>query len=288
MTRGLTQLRQHIRLQKNDWVQQYFQWRIESASEPYHLRGRVRPYRVLFILSHMRSGSSLLTHIVNANPAVIGYGETHVEYASTEDFNTLLQKVYWQTQDFSGLGDLKNLRMDHAYVMDKVLHDKKFISEDFLHHDQVYALFLLREPARSLNSILDLKPHWNEQDALDYYCGRLRTLARYAQLIDTPQRMMVVTYEQMLDQTAAALTTLQGFLQTPVPFSEEYQVLKTTGMKGVGDPKGNIKAGKIVRSQRPLTRQFNADLLQWAERTYGEVSAELVERCTSVGEVVKW
>ncbi len=280
----LTQLRQRIRLQKNDWVQQYFQWRIESAAEPYHLRGRQQPYRVLFILSHMRSGSSLLTHIVNANPAVIGYGETHVEYTSTDDFNTLLKKVYWQTQDFRGLGDLQNLRMNHAYVMDKVLHDKKFIHEDFLQHEQVYALFLLREPARSLDSILDLKPHWNEQDALDYYCGRLRTLARYAQDINTARRMMVVTYEQMLNQTGKALTTLQDFLQTPVPFSEEYQVLKTTGMKGIGDSKGNIKAGKIVRSQRQLTREFNPDLLQWAQKTYDDVAAELFERCTHVDE----
>lgn len=282
MTSGLAKLRQQIRLQKNDWVQQYFQWRIESATAPYHLRGRAKPYRILFILSHMRSGSSLLTHIINANPAVIGYGETHVEYASTHDFNTLLKKVYWQTQDFRGPGDLKNLRMDHAYVMDKVLHDKKFVSEDFLHHDQVYALFLLREPARSLNSILDLKPHWNEQDALDYYCGRLKTLARYAELIGTPARMMVVTYEQMLEKTPDALATLQQFLQTPVPFSEEYRVLKTTGMKGVGDPKGNIKAGKIVRSQRPLSRKFNPDLLQQAQDTYQSVSDQLFQRCRSI------
>ncbi|MEO1592817.1 MAG: sulfotransferase family protein, partial [Cyanobacteria bacterium J06632_22] len=120
---------------------------------------------------------------------------------------------------------------------------------------------------------------WNDQEALDYYCGRLRTLARYAELIETPARMMVVTYAQMLNQTAAALTTLQNFLQTPVTFSEEYQVLKTTGIKGIGDSKGNIKAGKIVRAQRPLTREFNADLLQEAQATYDQVSATLFQRC---------
>ncbi|MEO1404179.1 MAG: sulfotransferase family protein, partial [Cyanobacteria bacterium J06635_1] len=232
MASRLIQLRQQVRVSKNDWIQRYFQWRIEATSGPYRVALRPSPYRFLLVLSHMRSGSSLLTHLLTANPDVIGYGETHIEYAGAADFKQLLQKVYWQAQEFRTVRDIQNLRMHQRYAMDKVLHDKKFLSCDFLTDDQVYGIFLLREPSRSLASIADLKPHWSEAETLSYYTGRLATLVEYAQLIDNPARTLVVTYEQLLDQTAEALATLQQFLRTPTPFSEEYQVMKTTGMKG--------------------------------------------------------
>ncbi|MEM8805313.1 MAG: sulfotransferase family protein [Cyanobacteria bacterium P01_G01_bin.38] len=280
MASRLTQLRQQVRVSKNDWIQRYFKWRIESASAPYRVALRPKPYRFLLVLSHMRSGSSLLTHLLSANPDVIGYGETHIEYAGAADFKQLLQRVYWQAQEFRSLGDIQNLRMNHLYAMDKVLHDKKFLSRDFLADEQVYGLFLLREPSRSLASIADLKPHWSEADTLSYYTGRLATLVEYARLIDNPARTLVVTYEQLLNQTAEALTTLQQFLQTPTSFSEEYQVMKTTGMKGVGDSKGKIKAGKIVRSQRQLQLNVSSNTLTTAKAAYQSASEQLMKICT--------
>ena len=37
-------------------------------------------YELLFVLGHMRSKSSLLVHLLNSNPEVLGYGETHIGY----------------------------------------------------------------------------------------------------------------------------------------------------------------------------------------------------------------
>ena len=264
-------------------MQTYFGYRIEAANQPYGVAFRAKPYRFLLLLSHMRSGSSLLTHLLTTNPDVIGYGETHTNYTDASDFKTLLKKVYWQTQDFRTLGDMQNLRMDHQYVMDKVLHNKKFLDHDFLQSEQVYAIFLLREPARSLASIADLKPHWNQQDTIEYYSQRLAMLVEYARLINNQQRMLVVSYEQLLENTPQVLTTLQDFLQTQAPFTEEYRVLKTTGMKGVGDSKGNIKAGKIVRSQRQLTQSFSAELVEQAKQVHSDCQTALVELCQSDG-----
>ena len=283
MGAALGQWRQRIREYKNDLVQTYFGYRIEAANQPYGVAFRATPYRFLLLLSHMRSGSSLLTHLLTTNPEVIGYGETHTNYTDASDFKTLLKKVYWQTQDFRTLGDMQNLRMDHQYVMDKVLHNKKFLDHDFLQSEQVYAIFLLREPARSLASIADLKPHWNQQDTIEYYSQRLAMLVEYARLINNQQRMLVVSYEQLLENTPQVLTTLQDFLQTQAPFTEEYRVLKTTGMKGVGDSKGNIKAGKIVRSQRQLTQAFSAELVEQAKQVHSDCQTALVELCQSVG-----
>ncbi|MEL6232250.1 MAG: sulfotransferase family protein [Cyanobacteria bacterium J06627_3] len=282
MGAALGQWRQRIREYKNDLVQTYFDYRIEAASQPYGVAFRGKPYRFLLLLSHMRSGSSLLTHLLTTNPEVIGYGETHTNYADANDFKTLLKKVYWQAQDFRTLADMQNLRMNHQYVMDKVLHNKKFLDHDFLQSEQVYAIFLLREPARSLASIADLKPHWNQQDTIEYYSQRLAMLVEYARLINNRQRMLVVSYEQLLENTPQVLMTLQNFLHTQTPFTEEYRVLKTTGMKGVGDSKGNIKAGKIVRSQRQLTQSFPAELVEQAKQAHGDCRAALMELCQSV------
>lgn len=279
MAATLRQWRQQIREYKNDWVQTYFNYRIEATNQPYKVAFRPKPYRFLLLLSHMRSGSSLLTHLLTTNPEVIGYGETHTNYTDAEDFKTLLKKVYWQAQDFRTLRDVQNLRMSHQYVMDKVLHNKKFLNHDFLQSEQVYAIFLLREPERSLASIADLKPHWNQQDTIEYYTERMATLVDYARLINNPQRTLVVTYEQILDDTTKVLATLQQFLQTQTPFRENYKVLKTTGMRGVGDPKGNIKAGKIVRSQRQLNQSFSPDLIAQAKQVHSDCQTALMQLC---------
>ncbi|MEM9977073.1 MAG: sulfotransferase family protein [Cyanobacteria bacterium P01_D01_bin.2] len=229
----------------------------------------------------MRSGSSLLTHLLTTNPEVIGYGEIHTDYASAQDFKKLLKMVYWQGQDFYRLSDLRNLRMNHRYVLNKVLHNKKFLNHDFLQSEQIYAIFLLREPERSLASIADLKPHWNQQDSIEYYCERMAMLVEYAQLINNPQRTLVLTYEQMLDHTPQMLATLQQFLQTQTPFEEKYKILKTTGMRGVGDSKGSIKAGEIVRSQRQLTQTFSPQFLEQARQVYQHCHHQLVNLCQS-------
>lgn len=276
--------RQRIRETKNHWVQRYFDYRIEADSDPYQVAFRSRPYRFFLVLSHMRSGSSLLSHLLVTNPEIIGYGETHIGYASPADFKTLLKKVYWQAQEFRTPAHLVNLRMHHRYAMDKLLHDNKLMEPQLLQSDRVYSLFLLRQPERSLASIADLKPHWSEQKVLAYYTGRLATLVDYAQLIDSPERALMLSYEQLLYETGAVMAVLQRFLQTAVPFQEEYNILKTTGMKGVGDSKGNIQAGKIVRTPRVLNQSFTPETLAQAKAAHSYCKNMLSSLCQSLND----
>lgn len=275
-------LRHAIRLKKNDWVQQYFRFRIQASSDPYRVLLRPRPYRLLFILSHMRSGSSLLTHLLNANPEIIGYGETHLEYHQPQDIQSLLYRVYTRSQEFRMPQHIGNLRMHHGYVMDKLLHNHKLGDWALLNSEHVYVIFLVREPVRSLASLCDLKSHWTASDSLSYYRDRLETLVKYAQFINDSSRSLLLTYEQLLNDTQNVLETLQCFLQTRTPFSEEYQVLKTTGQKGVGDSKGNIKAGKIVRTSRPLSTPIAEDLIAQGQQAYAQSMQALTAVCRVV------
>jgi hypothetical protein len=251
----------------------YFQVRIETPKDPYRILGRSNPYQVLFILSHMRSGSSLLTHILNSNPEIIGYGETHLEYTSEQDFKALLFRLYWR---------FRTLNMNHTYLLDKVLHDNKFINTDFLRSDSIRSVFLLREPQGTLPSILYIKPHHNEDQALEYYIHRLGTLENYAKLINSQEKSLLITHEQLVNQSPLVFQSLQSHLKTHVGFSEEYQVLKTTGTRGIGDSSENIKAGRIIKKVRKLEIPISDRVLDKARFAFDRCQENLANYCQCI------
>ncbi|MGK7886582.1 MAG: sulfotransferase family protein, partial [Crocosphaera sp.] len=252
-------MRQYFRDIKNNLANNYYQFRINTDQDPYQIRFREKPFRILFILSHMRSGSSLLTHLLNSNPEIIGYGETHINYSSELDFKTLMFKVYW---------NIKNYQMDHKYLLDKVLHNHKFLTDNFLVSDQVYSIFLIREPQRTLASILEIKPHWSEEKALIYYQERLGVLESYARLINNKKQSFFITHEQLIDQTDLVFNGLKNFLETQESFSEQYETLRTTGRKGIGDSSENIKAGYIIRNRTQIDTKFSGELVEKATHSF--------------------
>lgn len=251
----------------------YFNFRINTISAPERIRFRKEPYKILFLLSHMRSGSSLLTHILNSNPAIIGYGETHLNYTSARTFKELQFKIYWQ---------LKNVRMNQQYLLDKILHNHKILDTSLLNLSNLYAIFLLREPERSLASILDIKPHWTAEKAGDYYCQRLSTLSQYARTINNRERSLFIRHEQLIDNSPVVFQALQDFLRTQAGFSEDYEVLKTTGKRGIGDSSVNIKAGRIIKQPRLLTNKVSQSLVDKARQSFIQCSAILAEYCQVV------
>jgi hypothetical protein len=236
-----------IRGLKDKLIRDYYRFRIYQTQNPYQIFLRREPYKILLILSHMRSGSSLLTHILATNPEIIGYGETHLKYQTEADFKALLQKVYWAVRGY---------QMHHTYVLDKLLHDSK-LTPEILRSPQIYMIFLVREPVATIASLLKLKTDWTEAKALDYYIKRLGTLEQYAKISQEPQRKLFLTYSDLLERSEKSLALLRSFLQVRSPFAENYQVLPTTGFKGVGDSSDKIKAGHIVRDQKILKPELS-------------------------------
>ncbi len=273
MTSQVERMRQYFRDIKNNLANNYYQFRINTDQDPYQIRFREKPFRILFILSHMRSGSSLLTHLLNSNPEIIGYGETHINYSSELDFKTLMFKVYW---------NIKNYQMDHKYLLDKVLHNHKFLTDNFLVSDQVYSIFLIREPQRTLASILEIKPHWSEEKALIYYQERLGVLESYARLINNKKQSFFITHEQLIDQTDLVFNGLKNFLETQESFSEQYETLRTTGRKGIGDSSENIKAGYIIRNRTQIDTKFSGELVEKATHSFKKCLTTLSIHCSTI------
>ncbi|MDY6782651.1 MAG: sulfotransferase [Cyanobacteriota bacterium] len=282
MAKKSSGFRESLRALKNEIVRKYFEYRIQTPHDPYSVLFRPQPYRILFILSHMRSGSSLLTHILSSNPEIMGYGETHLQYASEADFKKLMLKVCLRSQESRGFEVFERLNMNSRYILDKVLHNNKFINTEFIKSENLYFIFLIREPQRSLASICELKQNWNSEQALRYYAGRLDYLQQYARIINGKKRSLFITYEQLLNQSNLVFEGLQKLLNTQNPFSEEYQILKTTGMKSVGDSKGNIKAGRIVREKRKIAVDIEPELADLGIQSFEQCSQTLSKYCQTI------
>ena len=248
----------------------YFNIRINQIADPYSVRFRKDPYQYLFILSHMRSGSSLFSHILNSNPQIIGYGETHINYDSVANFKDLQFKVYWQ---------LKDISMTHRYILDKILHNHKITDSTILKTSNLSNIFLIREPLGTISSIFGIKPHWSEQKAVDYYCQRLECLVNYAKIIDNPSHCLLITYEQLLNNSDQIFQQLQQFLKTKQGFSGTYQVLRTTGMRGIGDSSENIKAGRIIKPKKSNHFSLSEKAIARTKAVFAHCKQELEQRC---------
>lgn len=278
----IKEIRQSIRLIKNDTIKKYYDLRINQVKDPFQAMFRTVPYKLIFIFGHMRSGSSLLCNILTSHREILGYGETHIQYASELDFKKLVFKIYCKTQKISNFADLKELRMNHKYILDKALHNKIFLDENLLKSEKIYSIFIIREPERTIASILDLKPHWSEDKALTYYLKRLSTLERYGKLINNKERSLLITYDQLLNQTDLVFNALKKVLGTESEFSEEYKVTNKTGRAGIGDFKENIKAGRIVRNPRKLEQKITLTLIGEGIKQFENCTSTLSEYCSFV------
>lgn len=200
----------------------------------------VAPPAVLLVLGHMRSGSTLLGHVLLTNPEIAGVGERNAPYAGPADLSRLV------------LATRRAARAPRArwrYVVDQVNHNHLTPGPALLAHPRLRLLFLLREPAASVASILALtREHygaWSVERAVSYYAERLDALAETARRIDHGERAGFITYADLTGRTAETLVRLRDFLGTGAAFSERYAIRDFTGTRG--DPGAKILSGRIER-----------------------------------------
>ena len=230
------------------------------------------PHEYVFILSHMRSGSSLLTHILVSNPAVLGYGETMTRYADNRDFELLALKIQWVLRRFP-------LRGPERYLLDKLLHDVLLSPDELelLVEHNVRLIFLLREPASSIASLIR-SLEYSPEDAVRYYTLRLKRLEQLANRAPPGHPVFCLTYQDLLNDTGPTLERLRSFLALQMPLSEQYQILPTTGRRGIGDFSSKIRAGRIVREPTqavPVAELVPSQWLHQAQETYHQTLSRL-------------
>jgi hypothetical protein len=210
-----------------------------------HARGYI------FVVSHMRSFSTLLCHILGSNSDISGYVETHLSYLGRIDLNRLTAMVRETTGDPA----------IRKYALDKVLHNYAYIAPSVLSRSNVKILFLVRNAEDTLRSIVNLflgehrsGPISNPEQALDYYAARLQRIEEYSAQLGRNAKFLQA--EKLLDDTDTVLDSLSQWLELDEKLSANYRTFKFTGVDHYGDPSPNIKAGQIVTDAEVRHRTY--------------------------------
>lgn len=230
-------------------IPRWIRRQLRRAALAYLERREVRrsePPRVVWLLGHMRSGSTLLMHLLSSHPQVLGAGERNSTYTSTADLRRLAVDAAYLR---------RKLLRRYDWVVDQINHSRFLAAEELLDHSQVHRVFLVREPLASLASMVEvLGPLYGMtvQDAVDYYLERLPALASYARRAGDESRSFFLTYDDLVTRPAVALPLLSGFLRLRTPLSERYRCFDFTGQRG--DPSPRIASGRILghRLRQPL------------------------------------
>ena len=98
-----------------------------------------KPYRYLHLLSHPRSGSTLLSHILMSHPDIAGIGEAWLTYSRSEDLKKLPIVLAMHFRPFPLLDQ-------ERYAFDKIVHNHLIAAENVgnIYNQNDSIIFLLR------------------------------------------------------------------------------------------------------------------------------------------------
>ena len=140
--------------------------KLATAADP-----RCRYDRCIFLLGHMRCGSTALSGILCARPEISGYGETHIAYDSAAALGLLSLN----------LRKYESQKPGADWFFDKVLHNA-YDALPAARYFESRAIFLVREPEVSIRSIRNLfakigsEEYASDAAAADYYADRIDRL----------------------------------------------------------------------------------------------------------------
>ena len=197
------------------------------------------PMQYVFILGHMRSRSSLLTHLLGSHPEISGYTESHIKYRNRWD----LARLRWHISQAGGHWPTGR------YLLDKQLHNRMYLPAQLRHSDRLRAVILIRPPMETVSSIVRMgertgnRNDANPLHAAAYYCERLATLTGLA--IELRDRALLVDSDHLVQNPQAALDAISSHLQLTTPLENHYELSRHTGKAGAGDISPLIRQRQI-------------------------------------------
>lgn len=228
--------------------------------------------RYLFVLAHPRSGSTVISHVLQSHPDIVGFGEHHVGYEDEADLAGLATRNAW----FDRSPDTT-----YPYTMDKIVWNHHGLADPVLSHPDTRFVFLVREPAATLESYRRMFAEMTtDERRLESYQKRLDGLIDLAERIDDPERCALITYDDLTDRTGEVLASLTSWLEVSPPLSRDYDLNRKSGSQSWGDPSEHIKAGTIITVDRDLSA-LDIDVLDRANKLYREACERLAELTTA-------
>ena len=225
----------------------------------------------LFIISHMRSRSTVLAHILGSNPGIWGYSELHNSYSGR--LSLLKMKV--------DLCNSLDCEFKDKYLLDKLLHNQYVVSKKIYDVAKPKILFLLRKPESTIKSMIHMGHlvgiNWYKDPilAMEYYCSRLLDMEAYAK--NVAGDFFFIESEELVNHTIPVLESLSRWLKLPEPLQKEYSQFRNTGGKGHGDPSANIKTGILKKTTKHSHIHIPQEVLDPARLAYDRCREKLVE-----------
>ncbi|SFF87004.1 hypothetical protein SAMN05518801_102335 [Novosphingobium sp. CF614] len=209
-----------------------------------HSMPRYRYRHCVFILAHMRCGSTALSNILCSRADVSGYGEAHVRHGGPSSPGQLalnqMRRGGWNPRA--------------GCLFDKILHsrhDRDAPPEFF----EARAIFVVRRPGDAIHSIvrlfagLDRGEYATQAEAGAYYVERLAALESLWHKFPA-RRRIGLTHEALVrepDRALAAISARLGFLP---PLENRYVSLAASRRGGGGDP---LVSGRHTRIDPALS-----------------------------------
>lgn len=229
--------------------------------------------RYLFVLAHPRSGSTVLSHVLQSHDDIVGFGEHHEGYTNLDDLVALAARNAFFARDAG---------TTHQYTLDKIVWNHHEISDELLQHPDTRFIFLAREPVATLESYRRMFSDMptDERRLLSYQL-RLEGMIDLAKRIGDTDRMTFVTYDDLTDGTAETLERLTEWLELETPLTPEYELNAKSGSQSWGDPSKHIKAGTIINVPHEAV-DIDVDVVNAANRLYRESCEELTAITTAI------
>lgn len=184
----------------------------------------------IFMIGHMRCGTTALSNILCSRPEVSGYGEAHVNYGSAAAPGVLI------------LNQIRRRAWKPAatHLFDKILHSAydRDASPGFF---SARAIFICRSPEASIGSIVKLfqrvgDAQYATRDAASaYYAGRVEAMLRLWERFPATHRV-ALTYEALRANPELQLNRLSNLLGFDPPLANSYSSHRASSAPGAGDP----------------------------------------------------
>ncbi len=227
--------------------------------------------RYLFVLAHPRSGSTVLSHVLQSHDDIMGFGEHHEGYETADDLIGLAARNAFFAREPG---------TTHRYTLDKIVWNHHDISDVLLQHPNTRFVFLAREPVATLESYRRMfRDMPTDERRLQSYRTRLDGMIELAKRIGDPERMLFITYDELTEDTTVVLERLTEWLELETPLTPEYDLNAKTGSQSWGDPSEHIQAGTIINVPHDSV-DIDVDVIEAAHRTYRE-SCEALEALTT-------
>lgn len=226
-----------------------------------HHAARGVPEAAILILGHMRSGSTLLLHLLTQSDEIFGAGERNTAFIHPRDVDRLARDCFVVERRLLGRP---------RYVVDQLNHDHLLPRPQLLLHPRIVPVLLARAPGPAIGSIVrtfePLYGGWPPSRAARYYIERLATLAGYARRLRAAGRdPALVRYEALTAAPEPVLAGLRRRLDLARPLTPAYARARFTGRRG--DPSPRIGAGR-VRPDAGVAVPLEEGLAREAEAAY--------------------